>query len=240
MPGPEGTGTVGTWTKLPGSREVNLDIDSGYASKDFWDPVKQRRILWVWGQIPSGIQAMPRELTYHPGLKQIIYTPVEEMQELRTGMIAHLVDMAIDRGQQVTVQAAMASEVLLEFAMPSLNTSITVAANGGKVCLDVVQSADGTPSVKVGWNEANEPLQLLPDDKTLTVSIFLDGSAGEVFFQGGRVVATVGIQATDTLDVVASGSVQLLRAVSYGMASVYTSAEEVLAAPRLLGPEMAV
>lgn len=241
LPGPEGTGTVGKWTPLPGSREVNLDIDSGYASKDFWDPVKQRRILWVWGQLPSGIQAMPRELTYHPGLKQIIYTPVEEMQELRTGTIAELVDMTLDLGQQVILQAALASEVSLEFAMPSSNTSIVVAADGGKFCLDVIRSADGgTPSVKVGWNQASEPLQLLPDDEMLTVRIFLDGSAGEVFFQGGRVVATVGIHATDALEIMASGAVKLTRAISYGMASIYTSAEEVLTTPRLFGPEVIV
>ena len=47
QPGPEGLGTVGTWTQLPDSREMNLDMYAGYASKDFWDPVKHRRILWL-------------------------------------------------------------------------------------------------------------------------------------------------------------------------------------------------
>ena len=35
--------------------------------------MKQRRILWVWGTVPSGIQTVPRELTYHPGLKRVVY-----------------------------------------------------------------------------------------------------------------------------------------------------------------------
>eukprot|EP01047_Picozoa_sp_COSAG01_P014354 COSAG01_NODE_697_length_14188_cov_41.810348_3_plen_56_part_00 len=47
-------------------RHVSAD-----ASKDFWDPVKQRRILWGWatGGPPK---ALPRELTYHPTLRSIV------------------------------------------------------------------------------------------------------------------------------------------------------------------------
>lgn len=55
-------------------RKARFLIDGGsqdkgttHASKDFYDPVKDRRILWVWGTVPSGIQTVPRELTYHPG-----------------------------------------------------------------------------------------------------------------------------------------------------------------------------
>merc|ERR1712013_643755 len=98
----------------------------------------------------------------------------------------------------------------------------------------------GAPTVQVGWNKASETLQLLPDDDTLKLRIFLDGSAGEVYFQGGRIAATVGIQATDSLQIASSAEVKLAHAVSYGMDSIYISAEEVLATPRLTDSEVAI
>ncbi|CAE7947125.1 CWINV4 [Symbiodinium sp. KB8] len=236
-PGPEGLGTVGTWTQLPGSREVSLDIYAGYASKDFWDPVKERRILWLWGRIPSGIQAMPRELTYHAGLKQILYNPVEEIRDLRTHTISRLGSTALQPGQHVILQAAMASEVSLEFAMPSFDTnfSVTLLPSGGSFFLDVVQSANSTPSVKVGFNKNRQPLPLLPDEEKLTMSLFIDGAACEVFFQDGRLAGVVHINATESLEIEASSAAQMVQAVSYGMANIYTSPEEVLATPRLTG-----
>merc|ERR1711865_285657 len=95
VPGPEGKGTPGVWVQAPGSASVLCDRGQTHASKDFWDPVKERRILWIWGTVPSGIQAIPREMTYHAGLKQIVYSPVEEMIQLRTGQSAKLETMAL-------------------------------------------------------------------------------------------------------------------------------------------------
>ena len=43
--GPEGTGTVGTWTTTPGSTSVLLDKGKTHASKDFYDPIKKRQIM---------------------------------------------------------------------------------------------------------------------------------------------------------------------------------------------------
>ena len=61
-PGPKGT--PGTWVQFPGSTSVPCDNGNTHASKDFYDPVKKRRILWIWGTVPSGIQALPRVMTY--------------------------------------------------------------------------------------------------------------------------------------------------------------------------------
>jgi hypothetical protein len=44
--------------------------------KDFWDPVKKRRIMWVWGTLPGGLQTVPREMTYDPRTGKINYAPV--------------------------------------------------------------------------------------------------------------------------------------------------------------------
>jgi len=74
-PGKEGTGTVGTWDITPGSKTQFLDRGKTHASKDFHDPIKKRQIMWVWGTIPSGIQTIPREMTYHPGQTNFKFIP---------------------------------------------------------------------------------------------------------------------------------------------------------------------
>ena len=52
------------------------------ASKDFWDSKKSRRILWGWAQAGHTGKTLPRELTYDPRLKQIVQTPVPELQQV--------------------------------------------------------------------------------------------------------------------------------------------------------------
>ena len=61
-----------------------------------------------------------------------------------------------------------------------------------------------------------------------------------LFFQDGRLAGVVHINATESLEIEASSAAQMVQAVSYGMANIYTSPEEVLATPRLTGPEFAV
>eukprot|EP01045_Picozoa_sp_COSAG04_P049121 COSAG04_NODE_19206_length_422_cov_0.473684_1_plen_116_part_01 len=68
------------------------------ASKDFWDSKKSRRILWGWAQAGHTGKTLPRELTYDPRLKQIVQTPVPELQQVRSGPLAS----ADSRGWAVT------------------------------------------------------------------------------------------------------------------------------------------
>ena len=52
--------------------------------QDFWDPVRQRRINWGWARVPpSSTQTLPREVTWHPELQQLVFSPVEEQAALR-------------------------------------------------------------------------------------------------------------------------------------------------------------
>jgi hypothetical protein len=56
-----------------------------YASKDFFDPVKKRRINWGWARVPpASTQTLPREVTWHPQLQQLVFSPLEEQAALRT------------------------------------------------------------------------------------------------------------------------------------------------------------
>ena len=95
--------------------------------------MKKRRILWIWGTVPSGIQAIPRELTYHPGLKQIVYTPAAEMLQLRRAEIEKLGAVELQpNAAPTTLKAAGAADLELNFTL-SENTTLSVAIGGGEV-----------------------------------------------------------------------------------------------------------
>ena len=86
-------GTVGNWSATPGFSFDQVLIDAGnfYASKDFYDPVKDRRINWGWAIVPpASTQTLPRHITWHPDLKQLMHSPVEEQKQLRGDALANL------------------------------------------------------------------------------------------------------------------------------------------------------
>ena len=83
LPGPAAQGgTPGSWEPLTG--QIPLDAGRVHAAKDFWDPVKQRRIMWLWATLGTGLQTVPRELRYDPRLQRIVSNPVDEIKRLRT------------------------------------------------------------------------------------------------------------------------------------------------------------
>eukprot|EP01043_Picozoa_sp_COSAG02_P037682 COSAG02_NODE_2846_length_7905_cov_14.993378_9_plen_652_part_01 len=74
-------GSVGVW--MPLTNETEMDKLPWYRSaKDFWDGAKGRRIWWGW---VAGAKGIPRVVTYHPQLKQLVWSPIEEMAQLHTG-----------------------------------------------------------------------------------------------------------------------------------------------------------
>ena len=53
---------------------MNADVGQMYAGKDFYDPVKGRRLLWGWAAIqPNSTMTMLREITWNPVLEQLEY-----------------------------------------------------------------------------------------------------------------------------------------------------------------------
>ena len=133
LPGPMGTGTPGTWAQLGGS--VPVDNGATHASKDFWDPVRQRRILWVWGTIPNGIQTIPREVTYDPRIGKVVYAPAREMRALRsaspTGALGRT---PLAAGTPVALTArGTAVDIEVVFERPAAATTLTLvlAGSGG-------------------------------------------------------------------------------------------------------------
>ena len=100
----------GTWAATPGVRGSGPVADGGdvidvgvgfgygydgvrqptagvmfYASEDMWDPVKRRRVLWGWIPAhPAGTQSLPRTVTWHPELQQLVFSPLRELRQLRS------------------------------------------------------------------------------------------------------------------------------------------------------------
>merc|ERR1719181_2253447 len=87
----------GDW-KNP-TTEVMIDHGALYASKDFYDPVKERRINWGWARVPpASTQTLPREVTWNPELQILVHSPIEEQEQLRAGVIGSLKHQTLDAG----------------------------------------------------------------------------------------------------------------------------------------------
>ena len=80
---PTAPGTLGSFVRADSTTHRKSDHGQYYATKDFWDPVKGRRILWGWGVPPLDAQSLPREVTWNPELQQLCYAPLREQAELR-------------------------------------------------------------------------------------------------------------------------------------------------------------
>ena len=81
-------GELGTWTATPGVSFDERPLEPGMCSsvKDFWDPAARRRVLWGWVRgYPYGAKTVPRVVTYHPVLKQLVYSPLDELSRLHRG-----------------------------------------------------------------------------------------------------------------------------------------------------------
>jgi len=111
----------GNWTAEP---EVLIDAGQLYASKDFWDPVKKRRINWGWARVPpASTQTLPRVVTWNPELKQLVYSPVEEQDQLRGAVVGSFKQQTLQAGRSVSLQlppqVGNQSEVLVSFKRPT-------------------------------------------------------------------------------------------------------------------------
>jgi len=108
------------------------DNGTYYAAKDFYDPVKDRRILWGWAQINHGAQTMPREVTWHPELQQLVFSPLEEQAKLRRSpSLASLSNVSLSAGAQQSLGdwspgVGSQSEVSATFAVPAKATTFGI------------------------------------------------------------------------------------------------------------------
>ena len=111
---------------IDGWKGLRLDYGNFYASKTFYDPSKNRRVLWGWANesdaVPrdaikkgwAGIQAIPRKLWLDPSGKQLVQWPVEELETLRNKKV-ELRNHKLNKGEIVEVEGITAAQVCIFF-----------------------------------------------------------------------------------------------------------------------------
>lgn len=120
-------GSVDGWNGL------RFDYGNFYASKSFYDPSKNRRILWGWANESdstdkdiekgwAGVQLIPRTVELDPKGKQLIQWPVKELEKLR-GSHFEMANVEIEKGDklEVTDITAAQADVDVIFSIPSLD-----------------------------------------------------------------------------------------------------------------------
>lgn len=149
---------LGNWTPIDMSeryfdRRGYATIDRPgmiYASKDFYDPVKDRRIMWSWAHgypreitnetLPLSkyfsVLTLAREITWNPELQLLQFSPIEELKLLRGQQLCHLRNQAIAAKQYLSLGAwtpsvGNQSEVKLEFELPAKDATFGVVVMGG-------------------------------------------------------------------------------------------------------------
>ena len=103
--------------------------------------------------------------------------------------------------------------------VPSMARALEDAATGA-----------GDPwAVQVGAQGSSDSLLLLPDDKQLTLRLFLDGTVAEAYWMGGRVAMTVDTARATNATVSATSAVTLISASVFAMGDIHTTVDDVLA-----------
>nr|XP_023882795.1 beta-fructofuranosidase, insoluble isoenzyme CWINV1-like [Quercus suber]POE72610.1 beta-fructofuranosidase, insoluble isoenzyme cwinv1 [Quercus suber] len=135
--------TIGTYNPdkdiyVPDNGSVESDLglryDYGkfYASKTFFDSLKNRRILWGWLNESSilvddikkgwaGVQAIPRTIWLDKSRKQLVQWPIAEIEKLR-GHQVHLPQQVLKGGLSLEVSGVTAAQadVVISFKVSDL------------------------------------------------------------------------------------------------------------------------
>ena len=201
----------GAWQST-GQPSRRLDSGAVYASKDFYDTVHNRRI--IWGHVSTGPDTgncftLPRVVKYDDELQQLVFEPLPEQKQLRAKTLGTIgwtelppgVPIALDSGWR-DVDAIKQAEVSIEIGLPNCRCSLALNISGLVVYyLDYVPPSIGVQHLaKVSATCAtgcgpgvhtNETLQLKPSDTSLSLRVFTDHWLSEMYWSGGRVTTTL-------------------------------------------------
>ncbi len=83
-------GAAGKWVPAVewayGNASQRMDAGAFYASKDLPNDPLGRRIMWGWTAYVGpgqGVLSLPREVTWHPALRQFVFAPLAALEALR-------------------------------------------------------------------------------------------------------------------------------------------------------------
>ncbi|XP_041998022.1 beta-fructofuranosidase, insoluble isoenzyme 1-like [Salvia splendens] len=112
---------------------LRYDYGNFYASKSFFDPSTNRRIVWGWANESdsvnddvnkgwSGIQLIPRTISLDPNGKQLLLWPIKEIETLRANMV-ELNNKKLVKGEMVEIKGITVAQADVEvtFSFDSLD-----------------------------------------------------------------------------------------------------------------------
>ncbi|XVF76176.1 hypothetical protein PTKIN_Ptkin13bG0245500 [Pterospermum kingtungense] len=112
---------------------LRYDYGNFYASKTFFDPAKNRRILWGWANESdsqkddvkkgwAGIQLVPRTVLLDPSGKQLVLWPIEEIETLR-GKKVQMRNQQLKKGEHIEIKgiSGTQADVDITFSIPDLD-----------------------------------------------------------------------------------------------------------------------
>ncbi|KAK4486635.1 hypothetical protein RD792_006800 [Penstemon davidsonii] len=136
---------------VDGWEGLRYDYGNFYASKSFFDPSKNRRILWGWANESdstdndvkkgwAGVQLIPRTVVLDPNGKQLLQWPIEELETLR-GDKVELSNKVLMKGEKVGIKGITVAQadVDVTFSFDSLDKAEPFdpsweKLNGEKLC----------------------------------------------------------------------------------------------------------
>lgn len=248
-----------------------LRVDNGkyYASKDAMMP-GGRRWNFGWAQhvaVPgSGPQALPREISYNPVLKQLQWAPPVELQQLREAVLYNQSNVAVGPGGlDLGLPAGIGSraEVIVRLPLPAtgVRLSLQLMCSGSDTetarepkalqCTEVFVENATAGAVTVGVVPAAQNATLVPDtspqyallrlvsgETHVEVRVFVDRFIGEVFFQQGRETFTFDVKpsAHAGIHLYASARSVASSVEIWRLGSIWVGEAEVLGTPRMDQP----
>ena len=193
----------------------------------------------------SSAHTLPREVTWHPELRQLVFSPLEEQTALRGAVIGHLTPQPLAAGTVLPLglpaMLGNQSELNVSFARPSSACTMTVRfmadhadnRSGSSCSIDYLPPP--ADSAAVTCDGYKHQLKLSPSDTAIQVRVFVDNVFSEAYFQGGRVVMTLPAQpcVKCAMYVSASGSdVASVSATVHRVNSIWVAPADVLRAER--------
>merc|ERR1712216_376346 len=136
-----------------------------YAAKSFYDPVKERRIVWGWiklgtvlepsigfragecpgiGKVMVNTNSLPREAQYDPMLQRLLFFPIDELVDLRGSTLLHRSDLQVSGhiDMEVPGRRLAQSEIRSTFALPKIATKFGVSVMTGSFSNGTLFSTD--------------------------------------------------------------------------------------------------
>ncbi|KAK6139955.1 hypothetical protein DH2020_026331 [Rehmannia glutinosa] len=120
---------------VDGWNGLRYDYGNFYASKSFFDPSKNRRIVWGWANESdttendikkgwAGIQLIPRTIVLDPSGKQLLQWPIEEVETLRRNKV-ELSNQKLSKGEKIEIKGITAAQadVDVTFSFNSLDNA---------------------------------------------------------------------------------------------------------------------